>query len=148
MPSTHLSLHVHVVFSTKNREPFIASEWRDRLHAFLGGAIRAAQCIPESVGGTSDHVHVLIGVRATHRLADVMRDIKQASSKWVHQTIRLKSFAWQDGYGAFTVSTSQLATVTDYIEHQIEHHRKRTFQAEYIELLKRNNVEYDEKYLW
>ena len=78
MSSTHLSLHIHIIFSTKNREPFIANEWRDRLHAFLGGAVRTAQCVPEAIGGTSDHVHLLVGIRATHRLADVMRDIKQA----------------------------------------------------------------------
>jgi REP-associated tyrosine transposase len=107
MPSTHLSLHVHVIFSTKNREPFIADNWCERLHAFLGGATKTAECVPEAIGGTSDHVHLLIGIRATHRLADVIRDIKQASSRWVHQTIGLKCFGWQDGYGAFTAGASR-----------------------------------------
>ena len=148
MPSTHLSLHIHVVFSTKHREPFIADDWRERLHAFLGGAIRTAGCVPEGVGGTSDHVHLLIGIRATHNLADVVRDIKHASSKWVHETIGMKGFGWQDGYGAFTVGASQIAAVKEYIARQIEHHRKRTFQEEYLEFLKRYGVEYHEKYLW
>lgn len=148
MSSTHLSLHVHVIFSTKNREPFIADAWRERLHAFLGGPIRTARCIPEAIGGTSDHVHLLIGIRATHRLADVMRDIKQASSKWVHETIGLKVFAWQDGYGAFTVGASQIADVKNYISSQVQHHRKRTFQEEYLIFLKRYEIEYDEKYVW
>lgn len=148
MPSTHLSLHVHVVFSTKNREPFISDEWRERLHAFLGGALRTAGCVPECVGGTSDHVHLLIGIRATHCLADVMRDIKQSSSKWVHETLGLRAFGWQDGYGAFTVGASQLEAVKAYIKNQPEHHRKRTFQEEYVEFLKRYGVDYEEKYLW
>jgi putative transposase len=148
MPSTHLSLHVHVVFSTKNRESFIAEEWRERLHAFLGGAIRTAGCVPECIGGTSDHVHLLIGIRATHCLADVMRDIKPASSKWVHEIVGVGDFGWQDGYGAFTVSASQLEAVKNYIKNQVEHHRRRTFKEEYLEFLKRNDVDYDEKYLW
>ena len=148
MSSTHLSLHIHLVFSTKNREPFIHDEWRERLHAFLGGAVRTAQCVPEAVGGTNDHVHLLIGMRATHRLADVTRDIKQASSKWVHETIGVTNFHWQDGYGAFTVGASQIEAVKNYISRQAEHHRKRTFQEEYLEFLRRYAVHYDEKYLW
>ena len=148
MPSTHLSLHLHVVFSTKNRFPFITDEWRDRLHAYLGGAVRTAGCVPECIGGTADHVHLLIGMRATHRLADVVRDIKQSSSKWVHETIGSKKFGWQDGYGAFTVAASQIETVKDYINSQVEHHRKRTFQEEYVEFLERSSIEYDKRYLW
>ena len=119
-----------------------------RLHAFLGGAVRTAQCVPEAIGGTFDHVHLLLGIRATHRLADVMRDIKQASSKCVHEPIGLKSFSWQDGYGAFTIGSSQIDQVKEYIRNQIEHHRKRTFQDEYVEFLKRSGIEYDDRYLW
>lgn len=148
MSSTHLSLHVHIVFSTKNRFPFIAENWRDSLHAFLGGAVRTAGAIPVCVGGTSDHVHLLIGIRATHRLADVLRDIKHASSKWVHQTIGVKTFGWQDGYGAFTVGASQIAAVSEYIGNQVENHWKRTFQEEYVMFLERYRVEYDKRYLW
>ena len=148
MPSTHLSLHIHVVFSTKNREPFIADAWRERLHAFLGGAVRTAGAIPECVGGTDNHVHILMGIRATHRLADVMRDIKHASSQWVHEIVGVKQFGWQDGYGAFTVGTSQIDGVRKYIEGQVEHHRKLTFQEEYLDFLSRSGVEYDERFLW
>lgn len=148
MPSTHLSLHVHVVFSTKNRYPFITDEWRERLHAFLGGAIRTAGCIPECIGGTADHVHLLIGIRATHGLADIVRDIKHASSKWAHESIGSKKFAWQDGYGAFTVGASQLEATKEYIRNQAEHHRKRTFEDEYVDFLKSERVDYEPKYLW
>jgi REP-associated tyrosine transposase len=99
MPSTHLSLHYHIVFGTKNHEPMIQPAWREDLHAYLGGIIRTADGIPESVGGVADHVHLLIGLRATHRLADVLREIKAVSSGWVHNEIGMRGFAWQEGYG-------------------------------------------------
>src|SRR5215831_19329728 len=126
MSSTHLSLHYHVVFGTKCHEPIIQRAWRDNLHAYLGGIIRTAKGIPERIGGVSDHVHLLIGLRATHQLADVMRELKSVSSKWVHDEIGVRSFAWQEGYGAFTVSASERRAVRHYIEQQEEHHRTRT----------------------
>jgi putative transposase len=106
MSSTHLSLHYHIVFGTKNHEPTIHAAWRTDLHAYLGGIIRTADGIAEIVGGVSDHVHLLIGLRATHRLADVLRELKSVSSGWVHDQIGVRAFAWQEGYGAFTVSPS------------------------------------------
>jgi len=148
MPSTHLSLHYHVVFSTKDRRPLIAPEWRDRLHAYLGGVVRNLDGVAESVGGVEDHVHLLLGLRATHCLSDLVRDVKSVSSRWVHEEIHLAGFAWQEGYGAFTVSASQRETVGDYIARQEEHHRHRTFQEEYVALLRRCGVEFDERYLW
>ena len=148
MSSTHLSLHCHVIFSTKHQRALIAAEWRPRFHAYIGGTIRTLEVIPEAVGGVADHVHLLIGIRATHRLADVMRDVKRASSAWVHETVQDKQFEWQDGYGAFSVSASLLERVKRYITNQEAHHRKKTFQEEYIELLKASGVEYDERYLW
>lgn len=148
MPSTHLSLHYHVVFSTKERCAFIDAAWRDRFHAYLGGAVRTAGGVAEAVGGTADHVHLLIGLRATHRLSDVVRDIKQTSSEWVHQSIGTATFSWQEGYGAFTVSASQLDVVKNYVVHQAEHHRARGFQEEYREMLVKSGVEFDERYLW
>ena len=148
MPSTHLSLHYHLVFSTKEREPLIADQWRSRLHAYLGGAARTVSGVAEAIGGTHDHVHLLIRLRTTHCLADVLREIKHTSSQWVHETIGVKGFAWQEGYGAFTVSPSKTTAVSRYIARQEEHHRKRTFQEEYLEFLKESGVEYDERYLW
>ena len=148
MPSTHLSLHYHVVFSTKDRRPFIAEEWRGRLHEYLGGLIRHADGIPEAIGGIADHVHLLAGLRATHSLATFVQDIKQNSSKWIHEAISVKNFAWQQGYGAFTVSVSNCGAVKEYIAQQAEHHRSKTFQEEYRALLKKHDVEYDEQYLW
>ena len=148
MPSTHLSLHFHVVFSTKNREPRITEKSRDRLHAYLGGVARTSGAIPEAIGGVADHVHLLLGLPATARLADVVRDIKAVSSKWMHDEAGDRAFAWQEGYGAFTVSPSLREIVKSYIARQEEHHRKRTFQEEYRELLQRCGVDFDERYLW
>lgn len=148
MPTTHLSLHFHIVFSTKDRRPFIKDDWRERLHAFIGGCLKTGDAVAEAVGGTNDHVHILAGLRATHRLADIVKDIKTASSRWVHTEIGDKLFAWQTGYGAFTVSFSQIENVKNYILNQEAHHRKRNFQEEYVEILKLAKVDYDEKYLW
>lgn len=148
MPSTHLSLHYHLVFSTKDRDPAIVPAWRERLHSFLGGIVGQLDGVPESVGGVADHVHLLVGLGATHRLADVMREMKSVSSRWVHEEIGVRSFAWQEGYGAFTVGAPQCVSVREYIARQEEHHRTRTFQDEYLEFLQRGGVEYDDRYIW
>ena len=147
MSSTHLSLHYHIVFGTKKHEPVIQTAWRADLHAYLSGIIRTADGIAESVGGVAVHVHLLIGLRATHRLADVLRELKSVSSSWVHNEIGMHAFAWQEGYGAFTVSASQCKSVRVYIEQQPEHHRTRTFREEYLEFLRRSGVEFDERYV-
>jgi putative transposase len=148
MASTHLALNYHVVFSTKDREPRIDTGWRDRFHAFLGGSARSLDVVPMAVGGVADHVHLLLGLRATHTLAAVMRDIKVASSRWIHEEIGVKGFAWQEGYGAFTVSPSHIQPVRGYIAKQEEHHRVRSFQEEYVILLEKCGVVYDPKHLW
>lgn len=148
MSSTHLSLHYHIVFSTKDRERSIRGEWSGRLHAYLGGIVQNIGGIPESIGGVEDHVHLLLGLRATHCLADVVRDIKANSSRWIHEDVGGKPFAWQEGYGAFTVRAQLAGKVREYIAGQEEHHRVRSFQEEYVDFLKRGMVEYDERYLW
>ena len=127
---------------------FITNDWRGRLHAYLGGIINDLGGVAEKIGGVEDHVHLLVGLRATHCLADVLREIKSSSSKWVHEEIKKSFFSWQEGYGAFTVSASQIDKVKIYITDQEEHHRKKTFQEEYLEFLKQSGVEYEEKYLW
>jgi len=113
----------------------------------MGGIVRTLGGVPQIVGGVADHIHLLVGLRATHCLADVMRELKAVSSKWVHDDIRLPNFAWQEGYGAFTVSASQREAVRQYIAVQDEHHRTRSFHEEYLEFLRRNGVEFDERYL-
>jgi putative transposase len=147
MSSTYLSLHYHLVFSTKNREASIAAAWRSRLHEYLGGTIRGLGGFSDEVGGVADHVHLLVGLKATHCLADVMRELKKASSVWVHEEIGDKSFAWQDGYAAFTVSAPSREAIREYISDQEEHHRVKSFREELIAMLGRAGVEYDPRYL-
>jgi len=148
MPSTHLSLHYHLVFSTKNRVPLISKDWRANLHSYLGGIVRGINGVPLEINGVADHIHLLIGLRATHRLDYVLRDIKADSSAWVHKVIGQKKFEWQSGYLGLTVSPSQIERVRRYILNQEEHHRRKTFQEEYLELLKLSGIEYDERYVW
>jgi REP element-mobilizing transposase RayT len=147
MSSTYLSLHYHLVFSTKGREPMIAMAWRAKLHGYLRGIADglAGQC--EIVGGTDDHVHLLVRLNATHRLADFMRELKKASSIWVHGDMSRPEFVWQEGYAAFTVSASAVDEVRRYIENQEEHHRERSFREELVIMLQRSGVKFDERYL-
>jgi len=114
----------------------------------MGGIVRTLGGVPEVVGGVSDHVHLMVGLRATHCLSDVMRELKSVSSRWVHETPGLSRFAWQEGCGAFPVSHSQRVTLRRYIENQEEHHRTRTFREEYLELLQRHGVEFDSRYVF
>jgi len=132
----------------KDRVAFMHKDWRGRLHTYMGGIINDMGGVPEMIDGVEDHIHLLVGLRATHRLADVLKDLKSSSSKWVHEELKKPLFSWQEGYGAFTLSASQIEVVKNYIANQEEHHRKKTFQEEYIEFLKQSDVEYDERYLW
>lgn len=147
MGSTYLSLYYHLVFATKNRVPIIAPDWRPRLHEYLGGTIKGLGGVSEGVGGVADHVHLLVRLRATHCLADVLRELKKASSAWVHETIGLRTFQWQDGYAAFTVSATARDGVRGYIAHQEEHHAATSSRDELIELLAKAGIEYDPRYL-
>ncbi len=147
MPSTYLSLHYHLVFSTKNREPLIAELWAKRFHEYLGGTVSALGGFPQGIGGMPDHVHLLVGLKSTHCLADFMRELKKSTSGWVRNEIGLGEFAWQEGYGAFTVSATTRDSVRRYIANQAKHHRKRSFREELIELLELAGVNYDPKYL-
>ena len=147
MPSTHTLLLYHLVFATKNREPLIATEWRPRLHEYLGGAVRGLGGIPQGVGGVADHVHLLVGLKPTHCLSDFMRELKKVSSTWVSETIPLTGFRWQEGYGAFTISASARLDVQNYIARQEEHHRLRSFREEYVSMLQTAGIEFDERYL-
>lgn len=147
MPSTYLSLHYHLVFSTKHRKALIAGPWRERLHEYLGGTIAGLGGFPQGVGGVADHVHLLVGLKATHCLADVLRELKKAATLWVHEEIGLREFAWQEGYAAFTVSATARAAVKRYIANQEKHHRKKSYREELVELLERAEIEYDERYL-
>jgi putative transposase len=147
MPSTYLSLHYHLVFGTKDRMPLIEAAWRLRLHEYLGGTIRGLGGFPQEVGGVADHVHLLVGLKATHCLADVMRELKKASSAWVHDELGILGFAWQEGYAAFTVSATAREAVRSYIARQEEHHRVRSFREEVVEMLEKAGITYAPKFL-
>lgn len=144
--STYLSLHYHLVFATKNRVAIIAPDWRPRLHEYLGGTITGLGGFSQGVGGVEDHVHLLVGLKATHFLADVLRDLKKASSIWVHEKIGLRTFAWQEGYAAFTVSAPARPGVQQYIANQEQHHRTRSSRDELLEMLAKAEIAYDPQY--
>src|SRR5438067_1078103 len=144
MPSTHTSLDHHFVFSTKDRRPFIHQDVRARIHDYLGGCLRSEDATPLIIGGVEDHVHILAGLRPTQCVASVMRDIKRASCSWIHNDLGIRTFGWQEGYGAFAVSRSRVHVVANYIEHQEEHHRTRSFQDEYRQMLEKHGVQFDE----
>ena len=146
MASTYLSLHYHLVFATKHREAVIAPEWRSRMHEYLGGTISGLGGFSQGVGGVADHVHLLVGLKATHCLADVVRELKKASSAWVHEQIGLRTFGWQEGYAAFTVSAPARPAVQQYIANQEEHHRARSSRDELLDMLAKAGIEYDPRY--
>jgi REP element-mobilizing transposase RayT len=148
MPGTYACIRLHIVFSTKGREPWIADELASRLHAYMGGIIRERQGVPLSIGGVEDHVHALVGWRTDAAIADLLRHLKTRSSRWVHETIGIPEFAWQEGYAVFSVSKSHTERVKLYIQNQREHHRTRSFKEELIALLDAHGVEYDARYVF
>ena len=149
MANTYTSLHYHIVFSTKNREPWIKPDIEQRIWRYLGGIVTTNRMKPIQIGGVDDHVHLLLGAPATMAPSKAAQLIKGGSSAWIHTEFpNLRDFAWQDGYGAFTVSKSGLPEVKDYILNQREHHQRRTFKEEFLALLKRHEIEYEERYLW
>jgi len=145
MSSTYISLHYHIVFSTKNCEAFIDAELRPQLHGYMGGILHRLEAQPQGIGGTIDHVHLLVGLKATHCLANVMRELKKVSSLYVNE--KRPGFSWQEGYAAFTVSAPAKGAVRRYIANQEKHHRVKSFREELIEMLKQAEVEYDPRYL-
>jgi REP element-mobilizing transposase RayT len=147
MSSTYLSLNYHLIFATKGRELSIAAEWRANLHRYLGGIVRSLDGHAHCIGGTGDHVHLLVELRATHCLADFMRDLKRSSSSWVHSDIPLKTFAWQEGYAGIVVSPSGMDEVRRYIDNQEEHHRHRGSLEELRLILERAGIKYDPRFL-
>ncbi len=146
---SYISSYHHCVFSTKERRPLITPELAERLWPFLGGIARQNKMKAIEVGGVEDHVHILLSMPATLSIAMAMQLIKGGSSKWVHETFpEHRLFAWQEKYGAFSVSESRKDSVIQYIKGQPEHHKKVTFQEEFVTLLVKHRIEYDDRYLW
>lgn len=149
MPHSYVSNLVHNIFSTKERFPFIDQELESRLWPYMGGIARENGMKALAIGGTTDHVHALLSLPATMSGAKAVQLIKGGSSKWIHDELpQYRKFAWQDGYGAFSVSSSQMKSVMRYIDGQKEHHRKKTFEEEFLEFLDKHGVEYDPRYIF
>ena len=146
---SYVNLLYHVVFSTKGREPLIVEALQPRLYEYMGGIVRKQGGVPLAVNGIEDHVHLFAKLRQDRALSDMIRDLKAYSSGWMHKVFPdLKDFTWQHGYGAFTVSASQAEAVTRYIARQKVKHREQDFRAEFINFLRANGIEFDERYLW
>ncbi|MGD0252855.1 MAG: IS200/IS605 family transposase [Verrucomicrobiota bacterium] len=149
MANTYTCLYYHVIFSTKRRERWITRDIEQRVWAYLGGIACQNNLKPLLIGGVDDHVHMLLSMPPSISVSEAIKRIKGGSSGWVKDNFHgLKGFGWQDGYGAFTVSKTQIPEVDEYIRNQREHHRLKTFQEEYRAFLDKHEIEYDERYLW
>jgi len=141
--------YIQIIFSTKNREPLINPPYEQELHAYLGGTCNELSCSVLAVGGYVDHVHILCMLSKNIALVELIKKIKTNSSKWMKtKNSSLANFYWQDGYGAFSVNPSETKVAVNYIQHQHEHHRNKTFQEEYRAFLNKYEVDYDERYVW
>jgi len=149
MAQTLVSLLVHLVFSTKNREPFITPEIEPELFAYVGGILNNHDSRLLDAGGTADHIHLLVSQSKNISLSLLMKDVKKDSSSWIKtKGSRFRNFHWQDGYGAFSIGKSEMPGLKEYIANQKEHHRKRTFKEELMDFLDEYGIPSDERYLW
>jgi putative transposase len=149
MSQSLAKIYIHAVFSTKNREPILHEAWQDELHKVVGGAINSAGCQSLIVGGVADHIHCLFVLGRTISISEAIGQIKTPTSVWINQTRGLPGhFNWQAGYGAFSVSQSNVEAVKEYIRNQHEHHKRQSFQDELREWLRRYEIEWDERYVW
>lgn len=148
MPQSLSRVLVHLVFSTKHREPMISQEVRSRLHAYMVGILDNLKSPSLQTGGVEDHIHILCALGRTISQAELVEEVKKSSSKWMKAEGGVPHFSWQAGYGAFSIGESQVDTVIRYIRNQEEHHSKVTYQDEYRRFLERYKVVYDERYVW
>lgn len=149
MPQSLAAVYLHVVFSTKNREPWLSDALAPRLYEYIGGVARGQGAAVVAAGGVADHIHVLASIGREVAIADLVRQVKASSSRWVHDTVpELKGIAWQAGYGAFSVSPSMVERVARYIAGQAEHHRTQSFQDEYRAILTKHGIAWSERYVW
>ncbi|GAH02703.1 unnamed protein product, partial [marine sediment metagenome] len=146
--NSYISCYVHYVFSTKNQEKWLKSDIREKLFPYIGGICRENNFKLIKAGGVDDHLHLLVSLPSTITIAKVIQYLKGGSSRWIHETFGdMKNFAWQEGYGAFTIGVSQIDRTIKYITNQEDHHRKKTFREEFIDILNYHGIEFEEKYL-
>ncbi len=149
MANTYTQIYIQIVFSVKHRQNLINSYWKDDLYKYICGIVNGKKQKVYAIGGTSDHIHILVSIKPDISISDLVRDIKANSSKWINENQLLKSkFLWQEGFGAFSYAQSQLNNVIGYINNQEIHHKKKTFKEEYIELMQKFQIEYDDQYLF
>lgn len=149
MANTYTQIHLHTIFAVKYRESIIRDSWKDELYRYITGIVQSNKHKMIAINGMPDHIHLLVGIRPTQSISELLQDIKGNSSKWINEKKFLKSrFEWQEGYGAFSYGKSQLKNVITYIENQEEHHKKKTFREEYLDFLKVFEVDFDEKYIF
>jgi putative transposase len=149
MSNTYTQIHVHFIFAVKYRDGVIHKDWKDELYKYITGIVQNNNHKMISINGMSDHVHMLIGIKPTQSISELLQDVKGSSSKWVNEKkFTKRNFEWQEGYGAFSYGRSQLKNVIAYIENQEQHHSKKSFKEEYIDFLEKFEVDYNEKYIF
>ena len=149
MPNTYTQLYIHIVFSVKGRQALIPKAHKAELHGYIMGIIKNKKQTAIQINSMPDHVHILVGITPDTAISDLVRDIKAHSSKFINKKQWVVGrFEWQEGFGAFSYAQSQLGDIVNYIKNQEEHHRQKTFREEYLEILKRFNVDYNEKYVF
>jgi REP element-mobilizing transposase RayT len=142
-------MYIQIVFAVKRRQNLIQKNWKDELHKYICGIINGKEQKVYAIGGVSDHIHILVSIKPNIAISDLVRDIKANSSKWINENEFVRGkFQWQEGFGAFSYAQSQLDNVIAYINNQEQHHQKKTFKDEYLTLLQKFDIEYDEKYLF
>jgi len=149
MANTYTQIHIHFVFAVKFRQGLIHQSWKERLNKYITGIVQGNNHKLLAINGMPDHIHILIGLRPSQSISDLMKDVKQGSSLWINQNkLTVGKFEWQEGYGAFSHSKSQIDAVIKYIENQETHHKKTSFRDEYLEILQKFEVDYDEKFIF
>ena len=149
MPQSLSSILIHLIFSTKNREPFITPDIEQELHPYMATIFRALKSPSLAIDGTRDHIHILLSLARVIAIADLLEEVKTETSKWIKtKGPEFRNFHWQKGYGAFSIGQSQVEAVKQYVQNQKEHHRRMTYQGEYRQFLKAYGIGYDERYVW
>jgi len=149
MANTYTQIHIQFIFAVKYRKGVILASWKDELYKYLTGIVQNNKHKMISINGMPDHIHLLAGIRLSQSISDLMKDLKGSSSKWINEKKFTKErFEWQEGYGAFSYGKSQVKNVISYIENQEKHHKRKSFKEEYLDFLKKFDVEFDDKYLF